>query len=102
MISETEVLENGEGKHRCQVVRWMRTFPFSFISRREYVIARRMWRGGDGALYGITKVKGRGVMQKRRLLQGAEARCAGGLLAQKLRAPSVCMHEKCVHASKCF
>lgn len=60
MISETEVLENGEGKHRCQVVRWMRTFPFSFISRREYVIARRMWRGGDGALYGITKVKGPG------------------------------------------
>lgn len=56
MISETEVLENGDGKHRCQVVRWMRTFPFSFISKREYVIARRMWRGDDGALYGITKV----------------------------------------------
>ncbi|KAK9834973.1 hypothetical protein WJX81_000907 [Elliptochloris bilobata] len=55
MISETEVLENGDGKHRCQVVRWMRTFPFSFISKREYVIARRMWRGSDGALYGITK-----------------------------------------------
>lgn len=57
MISETEVLENGDGKHRCQVVRWMRTFPFSFISKREYVIARRMWRGADGALYGITKVR---------------------------------------------
>ena len=57
MISETEVLENGDGRHRCQVVRWMRTFPFSFISKREYVIARRMWRGDDGALYGITKVR---------------------------------------------
>ena len=57
MISETEVLENGDGKHRCQVVRWMRTFPFSFISKREYVIARRMWRGADGALYGITKAR---------------------------------------------
>ena len=56
MISEHEILENGDKQRRCQVVRWMRTFPFSFISKREYVIARRMWRGGDGALYGITKV----------------------------------------------
>ena len=56
MISETEVLENGPGKHRCQVVRWVRSFPFAFISKREYIIGRRMFRGSDGCLYGITKV----------------------------------------------
>ncbi|KAK9785505.1 hypothetical protein WJX73_000678 [Symbiochloris irregularis] len=55
MITEHQLLENGPGKHRCQVVRWIRTFPFSFIKSREYVIARRVWRQ-DGALYGITKV----------------------------------------------
>ena len=55
MISETEVLENGPGKHRCQVVRWVRSFPFAFISKREYVIGRRMFQE-NGCLYGITKV----------------------------------------------
>ena len=56
MISEHETLENGDGRQRCQVVRWERTFPFSFLSKREYVIGRRMFRGPDGCLYGITKV----------------------------------------------
>ncbi len=37
-----------------QVVRWIRKFPFSFISDREYVIARRVFRQGDD-IYGITK-----------------------------------------------
>jgi hypothetical protein len=42
--------------HRAQVVRWLRSFPFAFISRREYVIARRVFQGGDdGALYAITR-----------------------------------------------
>ena len=54
MISQHEVLENGDGRHRCQVVRWIRSFPFSFIKEREYIIARRVWRE-DGCLYGITK-----------------------------------------------
>lgn len=56
MISEHELLENGDKEKRCQVVRWVRTFPFSFLSKREYIIGRRMWRSADGCLYGITKV----------------------------------------------
>ena len=56
MISEHEIVENGDGAERCQVVRWERTFPFSFLSKREYIIGRRMFRGSDGCLYGITKV----------------------------------------------
>ncbi|CAL5219821.1 g1733 [Coccomyxa viridis] len=55
MISEHELLENGNKQQRCQVVRWVRTFPFSFLSKREYCIGRRMWRSQDGCLYGITK-----------------------------------------------
>lgn len=57
MISEHESLEVGDGRQRCQVVRWVRTFPFSFLSKREYIIGRRMWRGPDGCLFGITKVR---------------------------------------------
>ena len=45
MISAHESLESGDGGRRCQVVRWERTFPFSFLSKREYVIGRRMFRG---------------------------------------------------------
>lgn len=63
MISEHQLLESAhDTKHRCQVVRWVRSFPFAFISRREYVIARRMFRlsedlkmGSGETLYGITK-----------------------------------------------
>ncbi len=57
MISEHESLEVGDARQRCQVVRWVRTFPFSFLSKREYIIGRRMWRGPDGCLFGITKVR---------------------------------------------
>ena len=57
MISAHESLESGDGRRRCQVVRWERTFPFSFLSKREYVIGRRMFRGPDGSLYGITKAR---------------------------------------------
>ena len=42
--AETHLLESGEQGGRCQVVRWLRTFPFAFISQREYVIARRFFR----------------------------------------------------------
>ncbi len=59
MISEHESLEVGDGRQRCQVVRWVRTFPFSFLSKREYIIGRRMWRGPDGCLFGVTKVRTR-------------------------------------------
>lgn len=62
MISEHQLLDSAHDlAHRCQVVRWVRTFPFAFISRREYVIARRMFRLYNGKdtqnpdLYGITK-----------------------------------------------
>ena len=41
MISQHEVIEAGPPQHRCQVVRWVRSFPFSFIKEREYYIARR-------------------------------------------------------------
>ena len=41
MISHHEVIEAGPPQHRCQVVRWVRSFPFSFIKEREYYIARR-------------------------------------------------------------
>jgi hypothetical protein len=57
MISEHQLLESAhDTKNRCQVVRWLRSFPFAFLSRREYVIARRLFPGDDpNTLYGITK-----------------------------------------------
>lgn len=54
MISDYHIVESGPSDQRCQVVHWLRTFPFSFISQREYVIGRRVWKQ-DGALYGIMK-----------------------------------------------
>lgn len=54
MIVHREVLEHGDFDSRQQVVRWIRRFPFKFLSDREYAIARRFFREGD-ALYGITK-----------------------------------------------
>lgn len=56
MISHHETLEDGDVKHRCQVVRWVRSFPFSFLSDREYIIGRRVWRAEDGCLYGKSTV----------------------------------------------
>ena len=55
MISQVDIVENGPSKHRCQVVHWIRQFPFAFINRRDYVIARRLYKE-NGCMYGITKV----------------------------------------------
>ena len=59
LISDHAVLEHGNFERREQVVRWTRKFPFSFLSDREYCIARRMFKkeGEDGKydLYGISK-----------------------------------------------
>ncbi|RMZ56524.1 hypothetical protein APUTEX25_001371, partial [Auxenochlorella protothecoides] len=60
MISEHSLVESravaGNPGARCQVVRWLRTFPFAFISSREYVLGRRVFRdAATGALYGITR-----------------------------------------------
>jgi hypothetical protein len=38
-----------------QVVRWLRHFPFAFITDREYIIARRLFRDDNGCLYALTK-----------------------------------------------
>jgi hypothetical protein len=54
--AETQLLETGpDAASRCQVVRWLRTFPFAFISQREYLIARRFFRDADGSLYACTR-----------------------------------------------
>lgn len=56
LISKHELLESAHSfDSRCQVVRWIRSFPFAFISDREYVIARRIFHGDEGEMYGITK-----------------------------------------------
>lgn len=56
LISTHELLESAHSfDSRCQVVRWIRSFPFAFISDREYVIARRVFLGDTGEMYGITK-----------------------------------------------
>ena len=56
LISSHSLLEAAYGQqHRCQVVRWLRSFPFAFISDREYVIARRMFSPEKDVAYGITK-----------------------------------------------
>lgn len=51
-----EVLEHGDFSQRQQVVRWIRRFPFAFLSDREYTIARREFREPDGSIYACTKV----------------------------------------------
>ena len=45
MVIHHEVLEHGDFAAREQVVRWVRRFPFAFLSDREYVIARRVFLG---------------------------------------------------------
>lgn len=51
-------------KLTLQVVRWVRRFPLHCVADREYIIARRAFRGEEGApqgghhdnsMYGITK-----------------------------------------------
>lgn len=54
MIIHHEVLEHGDFAERQQVVRWIRRFPFKFLSDREYTLARRMFKDDSGT-YGITK-----------------------------------------------
>jgi hypothetical protein len=56
MVIHHEVLEHGNFAERQQVVRWIRRFPFAFLSDREYSIARRLFRGADGSLTACTKV----------------------------------------------
>jgi START domain len=55
MLTVAETIESGRFSEREQVVHWVRTFPFAFLSDRSYVIARRMFEV-DGVLYGISKV----------------------------------------------
>lgn len=44
----------GDDAGRLQLVHWRRTFPFGFLSAREYVIGRRVFREGPHQ-YAITK-----------------------------------------------
>lgn len=55
MITHHDVLEVGSPVDRCQVVHWIRSFPFAFIGDREYVIARRQFRDANGCVYVVTK-----------------------------------------------
>ena len=63
MICDHESLEEDASSAaavagRRQVVRWRRSFPFAFLSDREYCIARRCWRCPDdpeGSIYTATK-----------------------------------------------
>eukprot|EP00879_Flechtneria_rotunda_P005797 GHRR01006100.1.p1 GENE.GHRR01006100.1~~GHRR01006100.1.p1 ORF type:complete len:274 (+),score=93.46 GHRR01006100.1:1014-1835(+) len=55
MVYHHEVLEHGDFSQRQQVVRWIRRFPFAFLSDREYTIARREFKEGDGSIYACTK-----------------------------------------------
>jgi hypothetical protein len=64
MIVEHQVLEQGDFAQRQQVVRWLRRFPFSFITDREYILAKRLFRMGP-CLYGITKVSQECSSQRR-------------------------------------
>jgi hypothetical protein len=54
MVYHHEVLEHGDFTQRQQVVRWIRRFPFAFLSDREYTIARREFREGEH-IYACTK-----------------------------------------------
>jgi hypothetical protein len=60
MITATALVEAAHAPaHRCQVVRWVRSFPFAFLSAREYVIARRVFAGAPTpagpTLYAVTR-----------------------------------------------
>ncbi len=54
MVVQHSVLEHGDFASRQQVVRWLRRFPFAFLSDREYFIARREFVEPDG-IYAMTK-----------------------------------------------
>lgn len=55
LLTHAETLEDGDFSNREQVVHWVRSFPFAFLSDRSYTIARRQFER-DGVLYGISKV----------------------------------------------
>lgn len=54
LIARHEILENGPMEDRRQMVHWIRSFPFPFLSDREYVIARRTFVEGD-TIYTLSK-----------------------------------------------
>ena len=54
LLTTAETLESGDFKHREQIVHWVRTFPFSFLSDRDYVIGRRGFVIDD-VHYGVSK-----------------------------------------------
>ena len=55
MLAHTEQLESGSVRDRCEVVRWIRHFPFPFLTDREYVIGRRIFRKDD-IIYTVSRV----------------------------------------------
>lgn len=54
LLSKCESVEVGPMQNRCEVVRWIRSFPFPFLSDREYVIGRRIFKRG-GVIYTVSK-----------------------------------------------
>jgi len=54
MLAHTEQLEAGSTRDRCEVVRWVRSFPFPFLTDREYVIGRRIFRK-NGTIYTVSR-----------------------------------------------
>jgi len=67
--TERHRLGGGDAGSRCQVVRWVRTFPMAIIAQREYVIARRMFReqvrlGCCAALLGCCACTAFGFMRR--------------------------------------
>lgn len=55
MLALADTIQNGDFSKRQQLVHWRRSFPFAFLSDRDYIIARQMFQDGD-TLYGISKV----------------------------------------------
>lgn len=51
-----ETIEQGDSEQQEQVVRWVRKYPFAFLSDREFVMARRVFVEQPGQLvYGLMK-----------------------------------------------
>lgn len=55
LLTTAEVVQGGDFQHRQQLVHWVRSFPFAFLSDRDYIIARQIFTAGD-TVYGISKV----------------------------------------------
>eukprot|EP00210_Caulerpa_lentillifera_P007288 g6967.t1 len=54
LLAKCESIESGSRKDRCEVVRWIRSFPFPFLSDREYVIGRKIFKRDD-VIYTVTR-----------------------------------------------